>query len=101
MAFYITPSDSDLIQILVNDSYASWSYEGARALIEYFNEIPSNFFGGEELMRFDSVALRCDFSEYKTIEEILENYDSIESLEELEDNTIVIPFKGGYIIQDF
>jgi hypothetical protein len=97
MAFYITPSDSDLIQILVNDSYANWSYEGAKALIDYFND----FEGQEELMQFDSVALRCDFSEYKTIEEILENYDSIESLKELEDNTIVIPFKGGYIIQDF
>ena len=97
MAFYITPSDSDLIQILVNDTYANWSYEGAKALIDYFND----FEGQEELMQFDSVALRCDFSEYKTIEEILENYDSIESLEELEDNTIVIPFKGGYIIQDF
>ena len=97
MAFYITPSDSDLIQILVNDSYANWSYEGAEALINYFND----FEGQEELMQFDSVALRCDFSEYKTIEEILENYDSIESLEQLEDNTIVIPFKNGYIIQDF
>jgi hypothetical protein len=60
-----------------------FSYEGATALFEYYE----NF---EEDIPFDPVSLRCDFNEYESFEAVQKDYKDIETLDQLRDNTIVL-----------
>lgn len=72
-----------------SDSYANnFSYEGLSALFEYLEDYEDDT--GEQV-EFDLVALCCDFTEYENIQEIKDNYSDIESLEDLEGYTTVIP----------
>jgi len=76
-----------------------WTYDGAWALAEWIEETERDL--GEE-WELDRVALRCDFSEYKTSAEALAQYDHIDTLDDLRDETIVIDVPGGgVIVQDF
>jgi ubiquitin C-terminal hydrolase len=59
-----------------------FSYEGARALFEYYEEF-------EEDIPFDPVAIRCDFTEYENFEAVQKDYKDIETLDQLRGNTIV------------
>ena len=90
-----------------SDTYKNnFSYMGLDALYDYLEEFEEDT--GEQI-QFDLVAICCDFSEYDSLEEIIEDYDSIETLEDLEMKTTVIPIyeydgkteTGGYIIHQF
>ena len=77
----------------------NFSYEGRRALFEFFEEY-------EELTReeieLDVIALCCDYTEYKDLDELKENYTDIESMEELEERTLVIMINDkSFIIKNF
>ncbi len=87
----------EFIDTLIRDEYASFTYNGAYALYEYLTELEEDI--GQ--IEFDHVAIRCDYSEYKTLDEILNQYDNINTLDELRDNTTVIEFDEGFIIQNF
>ena len=76
----------------------NFSYEGKIAL---FNALEELEVGTGIEMDYDPIAIRCDFTEYSSIEEIKLNYESIETIDDLYDNTFVIEFEGGIIIQDF
>jgi len=72
-----------------SDSYANnFSYEGLSALFDYLENYEDDT--GEQI-EFDLVALCCDFTEYENLQEIKDNYSDIESLEDLEGYTTVIP----------
>jgi hypothetical protein len=60
-----TLSTSDIARALKSDENAAWSWNGARALAEYLEEYEEST--GEEL-ELDVVAIRCDFSEYESLE---------------------------------
>ena len=60
-----------------------FSYEGATALFEYYEDF-------EEDIPFDPVAIRCDFTEYENFEAVQKDYKDIETLDQLRDNTIVL-----------
>ena len=96
---------------LIEDQYAGWSYAGARALVEWLEELENDT--GEEI-EFCPVAIRCDFSEYDSAREAAEEYTDAEelyqdceneeereeaALEYLHENTTVIEFGGGVIVQ--
>ena len=66
-----------------------FSYEGAKALFDYLEEYEEE--GGKEL-EFDAVALGCDFMEYESKNELLEQYDNCNTLEDIEENTTLIRF---------
>ena len=84
---------------LKSDTYKdNFSYEGLVALFEYLEDYEEST--GEQI-EFDMVALACEYSEYKNLKEIKENYNDIKSLEDLQDHTQVIEFDGGIIIQNF
>ena len=87
----------EFIDTLIRDEYASFTYNGAYALYEYLTELEEDI--GQ--IEFDHVAIRCDYSEYKTLDEILNQYDNINTLDDLRDNTTVIEFDEGFIIQNF
>jgi hypothetical protein len=112
-----TLSVHEIANELKNDQYAGWSYDGAMALAEHLDQMDQD--SGDDT-EFDVVAIRCDFSEYESAQDAASNYawefegdeeeiDPMDldekreesALEFLKDNTVVIEFETGIIIQDF
>lgn len=60
-----TVSTYEAANILCNDTNANWSRAGAFALSEYLEELEVDI--GEEI-DFCPVALRCDYSQYASLE---------------------------------
>ena len=88
-----------------------FTYRGLEALFNFIEEIEADT--GEE-MELDVIGLCCDFSEYESAlacvidcgynflpEEDCLNGKEEAALEYLRDNTQVIEFEGGIIIQNF
>jgi len=76
----------------------NFSYEGLEALFDFLESMENECSTELEL---DVVALCCDFTEYESLDEIKDDYNSVESLDDLQNNTMVIEFDGGIIIQHF
>ena len=58
----------------------NFTYKGLRALFEYLDEL----YDEENPLKLDVIALCCEFSEYKNIEEYLQNYQKTpEEIEEI------------------
>ena len=62
-----TLSTYEIVDILRQD----FSYEAAKALAEYYEELEQST--GEE-MEMDRVAIRCDWTEYESAEEFFADY---------------------------
>lgn len=101
----------DITDALRRDENAAWTYAGAQALAEYLEEYEEST--GEEL-EFDVVAIRCDFSEYSSLEDWVNDYglqeDSLDDAHEerednirsfIRDNGQLIEFEGGIIVSSF
>tara|TARA_R110000751_G_scaffold5052_3_gene23819 strand:- start:8646 stop:8933 length:288 start_codon:yes stop_codon:yes gene_type:complete len=74
----------------------SFSYEGSAALFNYLEELEDDC--GEQ-QEFDPVSLRCAWAEYRTVAECCADYgDDINNLWDLQQNTQVLEFLGGIII---
>jgi len=72
-----------------------FSWNGLEALYNYLEEINSNY-------ELDVIGLCCEFTEYKDLNEIKNDYEYIETEEDLYNTTSVIKVKnGGYIIQNY
>jgi len=72
-----------------------FSYEGLEALYNLLEEMIPNY-------ELDVIGLCCEFTEYKDLEEIKNNYNNIETEEDLYNATSVIKLNdGGYIIQNY
>ena len=67
-------STSQIIDYLMDDEYANWTYEQAKALAEYYEALEIEL---EEDIRFDRVAIRCEWNKYNSIADIAEDYDVI------------------------
>jgi hypothetical protein len=114
-----TLTTHDIANELKNDNNANWSWAGALALAEYLEELESDT--GEEI-EFDRVAIRCDFSEYSSLQEWATDYFGGEDkakeelcIEEympedqkddkireyINDNGALIEFDGGIIVSSF
>lgn len=81
----------------------NFSYAGLGALFDWLEQLEMDT--GKE-MEFDCVALCCDFSEYGCAFDAAKEYhDECDTEEEalryLHDNTLVIEFDDGIIIQCF
>ena len=75
------------------------------ALYEYLDELSDGM--GEDI-ELDVVGLCCEWSEYKDMEAVKEDYEScniipnlIKNLSDLQDQTTVIEFDGGLLVQEF
>jgi len=112
-----TLTTSDIAHALKNDYNANWSWAGARALAEYLEEYEES--AGEE-MELDVVAIRCDFSEYSSLqdwaieyfggeEQAKGNLNTEDALYECDDEICdyirdhgqLIEFNGGIIVSSF
>ena len=94
-----TITESYFVDQIVGDDYNNMSYDGAKALYEYFEQLEEAT--GE--ITFDKVEIRCTYTEYENIEAIAEQYDHIKTLNDLRDYTQVIevPNSERLIIEGF
>ena len=83
----------------------NFSYDGLVALFDYVEDYEQSC--GVDV-DFDPVALRCEFTEYNDIKGAYENYQpededltELEMMEYLQEQTQVIEFETGLILQDF
>ena len=88
---------------LSSDTYKNnFSYEGLNSLFDYLEQFEEDM--GKE-MEFDPVAICCEYSEYENLEEIKNNYSSVEinNIDDLRYHTNVIEIDDSdkLIIQDF
>jgi hypothetical protein len=103
---------------LKNDTCARWSYNGSLALAEYLEEYEEST--GEEL-ELDTCAIRCDFSEYASLQDWAHDhfsnawqelgFDETEETDEdefdekirsyIQDHGQLIEFDGGIIVSQF
>jgi hypothetical protein len=113
-----TLTTSQAANILANDNNSSFSRDGAFALVEYLEQMEEDC--GEE-MEFDCVAIRCDYSEYKSLQAWAHDhfYNAWQELgfdeeEEIDDDAFdsairdyiqdrgqLIEFNGGIIVSSF
>jgi len=120
-----TLNTSAIARALKSDQNAAWSWNGARALAEYLEELEEST--GEE-MELDVCAIRCDFSEFSSLEAWAADYfrnqadagdklcltlgmdgsidEDSEEIDDLirsfiRDNGTLIEFDGGVIVSCF
>jgi len=101
--------------ILFNDEHGGWSRAGSLAMAEYLEEYEED--AGETII-FCPVAIRCDYSEYGTLDEVAENYPgALDRVDEFDgerwmrreecireyilERGQLIEFDGGVIISSF
>ena len=107
----MTLTTSQAVDMLLADSYANWSYEGAQAIIKHLKEIEEN----EDIdMDLEVEAIRDQYSEYESALEAAEEHgyesdetdpdeEEISAMEWLEREalTIILPFNGGVIVKEY
>ena len=93
-------NEHEFISDLVNDEYNNMTYEGAKVLFEWYEQLEDSM---GKTINFNHVEIRCDWTEYDNLTEVLKEYDHISTFNELRDNTIVleIPESDGLVVQDF
>jgi len=75
-----------------------FTYHGQEALFDYLEELEDST---ETPIELDIESLCCKFAEYSDIEDVIDAYPIIKNLDDLRDNTTVIEFDGGLIVQEF
>ena len=76
-----------------------FTYDGKKALHTFLEDLSEDCGTPMEL---DVIAICCDFTEYTDLVELQENYSDITSMDDLCDQTLVIPVSGdSFIIQDY
>ena len=82
----------------------NYSMEGLYTLYNYLNDLSEDI--GEDI-EFDIVAIACEYDEYESLEDALEEYEDINTYDELEEHTIILDISRyfdnhkGIIIQAF
>ena len=82
------------------DRGEQFSYDGLKALYEYFVEYEEDT--GTEV-ELDVIALCCEYAEYDNLKEFQADYgEKYESIEDISDATALIPIDdNAFIIQQF
>jgi hypothetical protein len=92
-----TLTTEEMMHDLICDEYAHWSPQGARALVEYWEDLSEDI--GEDL-EWDRAEMRCSFSEFTSWDDVCCSYEMDE--EEIRHRTVVIEFgNSGVILQEF
>lgn len=93
---YIKQESYMIADELLQDEWANWSHEGAHALADYLEQFSYDI--GEDI-EFDRVAIRCEYSEYASLEEVKKDYSSTPIHEIME--YVVARGEGFVIIRQF
>jgi len=78
----------------------NFSYEGLKALFEWFEELENDT--GEE-MELDVIAICCEFTEYENLKQYNDEYNNeCEEIDEIADDTTLIKIDNErFIIQQY
>jgi len=104
--FRMTTNES--VNTLLADEYANWSPAGARAIVEYFEELAADLMCDLELL--DPVSIRCHYTEYQSLAEWAAEHfgetpdelaDPLALRDYVLDNTTLIEFDGGVVVGEF
>jgi len=79
----------------------NFSYAGAAALFIHLDDLSDDM--GED-MEYDPIAWCCSYTEYDSLQEFNEQYNSadpFESWDEVAENTIVLKLISGAIVANF
>ncbi len=103
MAIVQTVYLEDFINAFKQADRDYYSYEGYKALYEYFTGMSEDIGQPFEL---DVVAICCDFTEYASFEEIQQEYKGSVELETLEDlydyaTVLGLPNNNGFVMSAF
>ena len=99
-----TITESEFIDGFTGSYADSFTYEGKKALYEYFTELEEDT---SFEIEYDPIAIHCEYTEYDDFTEFRDEYEDyvyehkIKDLETLQEHTQVIEYKGGFIIQQF
>ena len=101
---FTTVTRAMAVEVLMSDTYATWTYEEASALFDWYEELEEAI---DEPIAFDYVAIRCEWSSGH-INEVLANYSNLnedvvldtmeDKLEWLQSFTQVIVLKNDNIL---
>ena len=92
-----TVTQSTFTDAMTQKGYG-FSYEGANALFDHLEEYEQDC---DHELEFDPIAFRCEYSEYDNLKKVQDNYEGIETIDDLRDKTTVIevPNSKKLIIQ--
>ena len=77
----------------------NFSVKALRELYHYYDDMSEGI--GEDI-EFDPVAICCEWTEYDTEQECLDDYSHCEDIEEIRTSTVVLPVYGdAIIVQNF
>ena len=100
----IVLTTQEAVHHLRNGAPDNWTLNGARALVDHLERIEEE--DGEE-MRLDIIGLGVRFQEYTTAldyvadKELADCATEAEAMAFLRDNTTVLKFEGGIIVERF
>ena len=100
MSIVKTMTQSDF-QDELKGEYFNFSYDGTKALYDYYEELSES---SEEPFEFDAIAIRCEWSEYDSLQEFNIEYwgegknDNHFSIDELGDETQAIELDNGHVL---
>jgi hypothetical protein len=76
-----------------------FSYDALDALFDWYEQLEEDT---GEAIQLDVIAICCDWTEYENIEEFQKEYgNEYETVEDIEQNTTVIEFDGGFLVEAF
>ena len=83
-----------------DDMRSNFSYEGSEALFDFLNQMEDDF---NHPINYDPIAFRCTWNEYDNLKEVQDDYEGIETIDDLRDKTTVIeiPNSEKLIIQAY
>jgi len=101
MSIVQTMTQSNFQDALKDEGF---SYSGTEALYNYYEELSEDL---GEPFEFDAVAIRCDWTEYGSLEDVYKEYaidykeedtTSEDMLEYFNDNTTLIELDNGHVL---
>lgn len=77
-----------------------FSYDAKKAIFDYLENYEEET--GEQL-EFDPIAICCEWTEYEDFAALQAEYSTIETMDKLKDNTIVLEIEGktNFVIMQF
>ena len=95
MAIVDTLTKSEFVRRFLEIRPDNISREGLEALYDDLEELSE---GMGEAIEFDPIAICCDYTEYDSIKEAIEDYPSVENFDHLDDLTDVLKLENGKLV---
>lgn len=88
-------TDSEAVGLLMSDENANWTVNQAFGLVEFLNDV----YDEDNPYSMDVVALRCDFSGYKSIDEAA--HDLQVPVDDLYDDALIIQCDNEEVVVQY